>query len=55
MLAAGVEDAQVIHYLKATGMNRALLINFGAPQLEYKRLVMNYYPQMPQMDADSEV
>jgi len=35
----GVEDAQVIHYLKATGLHRALLINFGAPRLDYKRLV----------------
>jgi GxxExxY protein len=37
----GVEEAQVIHYLKATGLNRAILINFGAPRLEYKRLVHN--------------
>jgi GxxExxY protein len=36
---SGLEEAQVIHYLKATGLTRALLINFGAPQLEYKRLV----------------
>jgi GxxExxY protein len=34
-----IEDAQVIHYLKATGLCRALLINFGSPRLEYKRLV----------------
>ena len=31
-----VESAQVLHYLKATGFQRALLINFGAPKLEYK-------------------
>lgn len=35
------EDAQVIHYLKATGLERALLINFSSPSLEYKRLVLN--------------
>lgn len=40
----GIEDAQVIHYLKATGLNRALLINFGAFRLEYKRLVNNLRP-----------
>ncbi len=36
---SGPDEAQVIHYLKATGRNRALLLNFGAPQLEYRRLV----------------
>lgn len=34
-----IEQAQVINYLKATGFHRALLINFGTPSLEYKRLV----------------
>jgi GxxExxY protein len=35
------EEAQVLNYLKATGLHRALLINFGAPSLEHKRLVLN--------------
>ena len=36
-----VEDAQVLHYLKATGFTRALLFNFATPRLQYKRMV-NY-------------
>lgn len=39
---SGVEEAQVINYMKASGIKRSLLINFGARQLEYKRLVYNF-------------
>ncbi|MEM9419758.1 MAG: GxxExxY protein [Planctomycetota bacterium] len=35
----GNDQAQAINYLKATGHHRALLLNFGASKLEYKRLV----------------
>ena len=35
------EDAQVLNYLVLTGLQRALLLNFGAPSLQYKRLILS--------------
>jgi GxxExxY protein len=31
--------AQAHHYLAATGLRLAILINFGAPSLQYKRII----------------
>jgi len=35
------DDAQLINELKATGLQRGLLLNFGTASLEHKRLVLN--------------
>lgn len=37
----GTDEAQPINELKATGLQRGLLLNFGAVSLEHKRLVLN--------------
>ena len=41
-------QAQVINYLKATGVEVGLLINFGTPKIEFKRLT---WPQETGMDS----
>ena len=35
-----IEEAQLLNYLKATGIKLGLLINFGQSSLRYKRLVL---------------
>ncbi len=34
-----VHEAQAIHYLTATGLQLALLVNFGTGSLEYRRVI----------------
>lgn len=35
----GTDEAQLLHYLKATGYHVGLLLNFGTPSLQFKRMV----------------
>ena len=42
------DEAQLINELKATGLQRGLLLNFGAPSLEHKRLVLNFSENLRQ-------
>jgi GxxExxY protein len=37
---SGVEEAQVLNYLKATGKELGLLLNFGTKSLQYRRFVL---------------
>ncbi|MHC4873555.1 MAG: GxxExxY protein [Planctomycetota bacterium] len=37
----GSDESQTLNYLKASGLNKALLINFGNKSLEHKRIVHN--------------
>ena len=40
------DHGQLINELKATGVHRGLLLNFGAPSLEYQRLVFGPEPNL---------
>jgi GxxExxY protein len=37
-----VHSAQCVNYLKATGLKLCLLVNFGRPRVEVKRIVLDY-------------
>ena len=50
-----VDDAQLLNYLKATGLERGLLLNFARPSLEFKRLVQNLRPSAKSADKPSSL
>lgn len=39
---AGVHEAQIMNYLKATGLTVGLILKFGSQKLGIKRIVHNY-------------
>jgi GxxExxY protein len=53
-----IEEAQLLNYLKATHLERSLLLNFGSPSLEFKRFVFSNQrkqasdPQITQIYTD---
>jgi GxxExxY protein len=51
---SGIEEAQRINYLKATALELGLLVNFGAPSLEYKRLIFSPNLRQSAQSADSQ-
>ena len=38
---SGIEEAQLLNYLKAAGLKRGMLLNFGTTSLQHKRMVLN--------------
>ena len=39
-----IDEAQVLNYLKATGLELGLLINFGEESLKWKRKILSHQP-----------
>ncbi|MFZ1693268.1 MAG: GxxExxY protein [Flavobacteriales bacterium] len=36
------DEAQLLNYLKASGLQRGVILNFGSPTLQYNRRVWNF-------------
>lgn len=41
-----IYESQLVHYLKTTGFQVGLLVNFGSPKLYIKRLVWTQHPRL---------
>lgn len=52
---SGTEESQVLNYLKASGLHKAILLNLGSARLEYKRLVLNLRTSAQSADETEEV
>jgi GxxExxY protein len=49
------DESQVINYLKSSGLEVGVLINFGAPSLEWKRIVLsNRNPETADLQPKSK-
>jgi len=47
---SGIEDSQVINYFKASGLKRAILLNFSSPRLHYRRFIFDLHPSASSAD-----
>jgi GxxExxY protein len=47
-----IEEAQVINYLKASGLHKALLLKFVTRSLQHKRIVLNLRESAPSADKN---
>lgn len=50
---SGTEESQILNYLKASGCETGLLLNFGTRSLEYKRFVWS--PRSPEITQITQI